>query len=312
MKKRKKHMVQGDSLDLLLDALCNMFGGIVFIALLIVLLTSENLRKSNVYEPPQSNVSENRSLQAQVELLKQKLVTLLDKNKLHKESVLAWVKHLEQAKSQKELAIDSQISFEELLKKDQQTIALFKEKLERIKNTEEILVETREHPDTTDIDAEIKNEEEHVKDLRESLASLTNRRVIHARLPKESFSQLGPLFIIVKGTRAHVVLAYDAGFNSYERRDVSVIQTGTSWDFLPLRGGGFKVAVDVETHPRFAELIRTYSNNQYLASICVDDDGHHAFQLLREALVNRGWSYNVHYLDGALKLFVGGRNGSIQ
>ena len=36
---------QGDSLDLLLDTMCNLFGGIVFVALLIAMLASDGATK---------------------------------------------------------------------------------------------------------------------------------------------------------------------------------------------------------------------------------------------------------------------------
>ena len=44
----------GDSLDLLLDTICNTFGGILFIAMLVVILTSQISRDAAPSAPAQN------------------------------------------------------------------------------------------------------------------------------------------------------------------------------------------------------------------------------------------------------------------
>jgi len=69
---RRRKMSEGDSLDLLLDTICNMFGGIVFISLLVVLLlqNSENVSASRDQEiaPKDIELLKEDLIQTQTEL----------------------------------------------------------------------------------------------------------------------------------------------------------------------------------------------------------------------------------------------------
>lgn len=53
---RRNLQESGDSLDLLLDTMCNLFGGIVFIALLVAMLAGDGARKRS--EPPRSDTED--------------------------------------------------------------------------------------------------------------------------------------------------------------------------------------------------------------------------------------------------------------
>ena len=55
----RKAASSGDSLDLLLDTICNTFGGILFIAMLVVLLTNQLSRDAATAAP---NAESSRAL----------------------------------------------------------------------------------------------------------------------------------------------------------------------------------------------------------------------------------------------------------
>lgn len=64
---RRIRQQSGDSLDLLLDTMCNLFGGIVFIALLVAMLAGDGARQR--VESPRSDTEE--VLRRQIEQLTQ-------------------------------------------------------------------------------------------------------------------------------------------------------------------------------------------------------------------------------------------------
>ena len=56
----------GDSLDLLLDTICNTFGGILFIAMLVVILTNQMSREASPTEPTVQNSRALRTMRGQL------------------------------------------------------------------------------------------------------------------------------------------------------------------------------------------------------------------------------------------------------
>lgn len=76
MRARRWKREEGDSLDLLLDTMCNLFGGIVFVALLVALLAGEDAsQKVNPGKNPSQELLEREitNLQEDFDALKRSL-----------------------------------------------------------------------------------------------------------------------------------------------------------------------------------------------------------------------------------------------
>ena len=317
MNRRKRNRVDTDSLDLLLDALCNMFGGIIFIALLIVLLTSEASRTNDGSTSTTQLSTETRILQGQAASLEKQLELALEDNVSSKGSLYQLLEILEQTKAQKADAT-------KVLEKDGQQTALENQaeleamaELGRLVSIADDLQEKLISPDEDDLAEAVDKEREAVQEVQKKLNSIDQRRVLDARLPRERDGKLAVVWIILERDRAYVTIASDSvGFDAFDRRDVNgtpITKEGHSgYRYTPIRNGGFQINSNISNHPRFHDLINTYSNNSYSIRMIVRSTAHEAFQQFRAALISSGYSYNVSLLEENFEVIIGRTDTSIQ
>ena len=314
MNRRKRNRVDTDSLDLLLDALCNMFGGIIFIALLIVLLTSEASKTNDGSSSTTQLSTETRILQGQAASLEEQLDLALEDNLSSKGSLYQILEILEQTKAQKADAI-------KVLEKDgQQTVLENQAELEaiaelgRLVSIADDLQEKLISPDEDDLAEAVNEEREAVQEIQKKLNSIDQRRVLHARLPRERQSRLIPVWIILERDRAYVTIASNGDFDDFDPRDVIATPTaGSGYLYTPKLKGGIQINDNISNHPRLHDLINTYPNNSYFIIMQVRSTAHEAFQQFKAALISRGYSYNLNLTEQDLILYSGGNpNRSIQ
>jgi len=313
MNRRNRNRVDTDSLDLLLDALCNMFGGIIFIALLIVLLTSEASRTNDGSRSTTQLSTETRILQGQAASLEEQLELALEDNLSSKGSLYQILEILEQTKAQKADAI-------KVLEKDeQQTVIENQAELEaiaelgRLENIVDDLDEKLKSPDEDDLAEAVNEEKAAVQEVQKKLNSIDQRRVLHARLPRERQSRLIPVWIILERDRAYVTMASNGDFDDFDGRDVTVTPTsGNGYRFTPKLNGGIQINSNISNHPRLRDLINTYPNNSYFIIMEVRSTAHEAFQQFKAALISRGYSYNLNLTEQELILSPGNPDRSIQ
>jgi len=312
MSRKKKGGGDGDSLDLLLDALCNMFGGIIFIALMIVLLTSESSKETVLENSTNEFSHEIQTLKKRASLLEEEIDSILQETPLAKNTIKNLFETLNKTRDQKKRAENSAEKMVGVAIEKEDVVNRAKSEVERLVALEKSLLEKLQNPDGSEVVEAIEEKIDSIVEIEQKIESLTRKRVVHSRLPRERVSDLGPLWIIVSNSRAHIVKAFDAGIDSFDRRDVTLTTSLTSRVYTPKSTGGFRVTETVLTHPRFVELLRTYNKRIYLAHISVHDDSHEAFQHLRSAFVGSGWNYNLRMQNGPLVLIVGDPDGSVQ
>jgi len=185
---RKSLQESGDSLDLLLDTMCNLFGGIVFIALLVAMLAGDGARQRA--EPPRSDTEE--VLRRQIEQLAEEkdaifrklaekrddLAQLLEKVSPEKMGELASLKarqenlqnELEKSTEEASLSPDAR-SIQEKLSKE----------MERQKKAA-LALENEQKA----FEKEIQRLKERGKDLAAKSRQLAEERVQSVRLPRET------------------------------------------------------------------------------------------------------------------------------
>jgi hypothetical protein len=73
MRRRNSRANNGDSLDLLLDTICNTFGGIVFISLLVVILANVTGKGASIEPPDQASHTRLVALRRELEAARDKL-----------------------------------------------------------------------------------------------------------------------------------------------------------------------------------------------------------------------------------------------
>jgi len=316
MSRRRRKDGNSDSLDLLLDALCNMFGGIIFIALLIVIQVSESAEESNIQKDGKIEAVSDavQTVRVQIELLEEQLRKLLQDNPEQRQRIEEQLELLEETRIQKNKAADaSERNANRGLEEDQAEEDARGE-LARLEELIESLQEQLEENDTTKIADAITEEEHSIKEIESQIETLTRRRVLDARLPRERESGVAyAVWIILEGNRAYVTIGSNRGLRSFDARDVSAVPTSDGcWKYTPIQNGGFVVTKNISRHPRFVEFINSFRNTNYVVSMTIRSNSHEAFQFFRAALINKGFSYNVTTYDDSFLLCIGETDTSEQ
>ena len=313
MNRRRKNRSDVDSLDLLLDALCNMFGGIIFIALLIVLLSSDASKPSSNINPTAHVAMETKILIIESKSLEEDLDLALDNNLSSRSAIHKALKILEQAKEQNGrtlIALDKDAQIKENEKK---SVFQAQTELKRLVTLAEELETSLHSPNQDDIVDAISDERRAIQKIKQQINSIDQRRVLHARLPRERQTNLTIVWMIIENNRAYVVLPSNGGWEDYEKRDVTSTKAGaTSYRFTTISNGGFTISDSVSTHPRFVELTTKFPTSRYLLKMVVRNDSHKQFQQFKAALIHHGYSYNLILDESDLVLSLGNPDTSAQ
>lgn len=313
MTSRRKNRSDVDSLDLLLDALCNMFGGIIFIALLIVLLSSEASKPKEKNLPTAQESLETRVLKIEAKSLEEDLELALQNNELKRSDIYVALEILDQAKEQNAKSLLTLDKEGQIKEKTEKAEFQAQTELERLIILSEELKETLQSPNQDDIVEAISQEREAIKIIEQKINSIDQRRVLHARLPRERQTRLNIIWMIIENNKTYTVMPSNGGWDSYEKRDVSATKIGSSsYKFSTNTSGGFVIKSEVSKHPRFIEFIQKYPNNQYLIKMIVRKDSHEQFQKFKVAFINKGYSYNLVLDESPLILSTGNPDTSSQ
>ena len=278
------------SLDLLLDTICNMFGSIILITLLIVITTTENPieQTEDNREPNREDIARRiHTANLQVQNLKAEIKIEQTKRPVYSteskriESIQEQVKEAEKT-LQDSLSIQSSAielispRSSELLKNFQERTRFLQGKITELEN--QIANEKRRQPE---LQAELTK-------LESSRKELVAQKTENLRLPKTKETTKKASFVFCIHGEIYPLLVYDASgdlelFPGIEIRKVS----SSSTSYIPRLGHGL---------PNSLEAVRSaFKNtpeNRYLACY-VFPDSVDAFRRLRKALegmpIEVGW-----------------------
>jgi len=298
MSRRRRRGDATDSLDMLLDALCNMFGGIIFIALLVAVMSGEQAdQRAEAAAPPVPRSLESLTLQNLYDTIAAQV------NDLQRENPAAWTQ-LEQRLSENDETLSTIDRLNDLVAKIEDRtppveIAIQQaiRALERLEQLEQTLEDAKDNPDLAAITEAIEQEEQAIVNLKQQLQAAARRRTVNARLSLERKTRLRRLFVILARDRAWVVMADG---RDPETQDVSVQLNfdGRGCDqYTPRSSRGFPITATVGNHPRFLELVQTYPRHEFYVFMIVSPDAHGGFALLKAALLRQQYRHNVHLAD---------------
>jgi hypothetical protein len=281
---------QVSSLELLLDTICNMFGSIILITLLIVITTNESpIEKVNDNQEPNREDLARRihTANLQIENL-EKQISMEQANRSSLPSENKRIESLREQIKSAESTLKESLSIQtsaiemvsprssETLKSFQDRIRNLQSRISELEN--QIDTEQRRHPE---LQAELKRLETNRKEL-------AAQKTENLRLPKSRETTKKPSFVICIHGEIYPLRLYDpAGevelFPGIEARKVSPSSTS----YIPKPGKGL---------PNSLESVRAafkYTpNNRYLACY-VFPDSVDAFRRLRKALedlpIEIGW-----------------------
>lgn len=289
MKRRKHKQDANDSFELFLDTITNTFGGVLLIALLIVLMIRES--KESAPEISRSGPTESSEL-VQTQLLE------LNSNKERILQELATLKSFQkgfQTAELKTLASDlSQIIFKN---HDLETnLNLLKQKFAKLSNqTKQAEADLRNYELAL---SQKKQRQQQLKEELEKEEALRTRTMI---LPKERTTRKEEVAMFVESNELYVLITKSSVYSK-----INAAHFGSASIFnadVNVSGSYYKVKAGngiALTSNSVQRELEKYSTTKYFFTFVVRSDSFDSFGFLRKHCVKNGHEYRIIPSDGMI------------
>ncbi len=277
-----------DSLELLLDTICNTFGGILFIAILVVILLQMSGEQLAEERPDREVVSmpELEDLRQQLAVVHGELHRLRALALGQEQTIAAFAPDDVQALlAEREATTQSR---DNLREERDQLIAQMAERAENIERIE---------GDIRDVHANFDNTERRVQELRDQLAEEREARRQELRTPVVRSSGLKQeLGVVLQYGRLYVWHRYDRSGNRLGLNTEEFIVVSDDADGItttPRPTAGIVVDGTDESRRAISDRLRTFNPRSFYVSVVARPDSFAEFQHLRAALTESGFEYRL-------------------
>jgi len=285
---RRRSTFSSDSLELLLDTICNVFGGIILMAVLVVLLTQTTAGRLPDPEPADiERAFQVQRLRFERQKLERRLADLEEHRRQIGETFQATT-----SESGERLA-DAHNQFQEAVHEAsdrlQQMNATEKDTHREHSRAEEQLDEARRR---------LNEKEEELAQLQDDLRHAESAISRKVRLPHRRGTAAGrALYYVVKGKRAYALegVRWYGGTHRAGDCEVTPVAHHQAAKVKPIDGEGYPAPLDGSNAGAFrASLMRHPAGSHYLVFFVYDDSTSYAsFQALKDVAVNARYAYTV-------------------
>lgn len=270
-----------DSLELLLDTICNVFGGIILMAILVVLQTHSFSQRINSSAVNSSNAAvelkqrthqtDLAAIQADIQgLLRRKVIlakSLDDNQSRNTDGLLArheeFVKEIQRVKEREKKALGTLASLERSLKEES----------------------TQIKKDHQSLKTETQSLKQSIQLFKKQYAK-TGKRF---RLPYQHVTRKArSLFLIVNGNR---IFPFSDTIHEHITRTKDLYQT----IYKPIPGKGFQAQQAGRPSDAYKALLKGHSSERVILQFAasVHNDSFKTFQAAKQYAVEQGFSYRV-------------------
>lgn len=288
--KRRSAGESTDSLELLLDTICNTFGAVIFISMLVAILVNRTSTKASHDESPSDPATEAALVQTEIQQAQERLRVL--SGQLRQQQLVT-----RRFASEESLALAGQIR-----QRTQDRVGLMNQKSDAVQTITEVKARSASlQRQFEQQSAQLKtaaNENQSLGEQLQSQLELSGRTARIPRLRKTNKTAVvyalddGRLYRIT--TAAQVVDENDCERVSSQGREL----------ITPRKGGGLEVdgRPSSELDGRFDRL----QADQYFVQIFVSRDSFAAFLPVKDVLVTRRVEYEVIITDSdQVELYLG-------
>lgn len=280
---RRASEANQDSLDLLLDTICNMFGGIVFIALLVMMMIQPAKEEQAESEEPVSE-ADLQELADDVELSQTQLARL---DAAHRQRLQILKDHIPDNLQSRIGELEDLASSREALGREAQQL--------RKKNTERLIEINRQKKEAADLDSQVAQARDELARLKAEYTAEAKDREIRLPFTKKSGQKLG---LQVNLRYGRLYFRHDLSRlvrnERYPNTEHYIILSETSDDFEvipdPTAGLGLK---DDRLSTDFAKAIRSFNPSKWHLDVTVWPDSYGEFKYFREAAAEHGYRYTL-------------------
>lgn len=300
MKKRFSQS-DGDSLELLLDTLCNVFGGVVLIACLLAIIPRASFPPPLLPVEIATNEMRERRIataKSEIKQLDAKINELSQGADSSKSELLARRESLRRTlagiKSQRQEIDDKEITEAEA----RATVA--KEKPGDLQQTlDQIQIQVvRNENLVKSEDQKIKFLEDRLKQMNEESSVLSKGKVQAVRFPRERVRNASPFPIIVKYGQLYPLVIGE----SLEINDALIREKTSEEDTMrvaPVRGEGMTLPGSRAT---LSLTLKAAASEKTYISIYLYPDSFGAFQDLKNAIIDAKLSYGLEFMEDGIPL----------
>lgn len=279
---------EGDSLDLLLDTMCNLFGGIVFVALLVAIIAGDDASKKI-----------NPSRNASQDLLEREIANLKEEEQSLKKGL-----EEEEQRASSSKALDGEQAAVKILKNEletlRQALQMASEEKSEGQDLGQFLQEAKErksnlNKEATQIENQKKSLKEEKERLAKRLADLTKRgeeateeKTQAFRFPRERASAKNPYWILLSGGEFFPVQIADSR-SAYWETYVTVRSSPNRDEIQPIAGRGLKSEKEIRG------VLSSISTASYYPVFFVAPDSFSQFRKAREIALGMGFEFGADF-----------------
>ncbi len=289
--RRRRLRDGGTNLDLMLDAICNVFGGIILVTILVVLQTQTTA--GNFAEPSTEELAmslEGRRLRSQMARLQEEIEDL----KRQERAVDNALRSVGSANALK--IIGAKTEFKQAISDATGRIKTLQTRFEKATNADKPVA-----VDLARTQERLKLKKEEGERLTQQLASLASKPRKSVRLPhRRGLAQGTGRYYVIRKDR---VYGCDSGSlrrwkgTPYRLEDCTVtpMPSGKAARIRPVDGTGVIVSEQARGLDDFFGTLRTYDpRSHYIVFfVYLDNESYSSFQILKAAVLKKGYSYAV-------------------
>ncbi len=269
-----------DSMDMMLDTITNMFGGIMFIAILLCLLTGG--QAGQVTQQTSKSAAHMVSLQTEFDEASAETARKLD--------LAVYLENLVTEPDTKWTTILTRIAAD--LEAAKTRFAEAKDALAKMQDKQNTVDQKMQvvEKGTGDLKREVEQLEKEIQ--REQSV-----RKLNARLPLSKATQLRPVHLVLSSDRLFILDGESGGFRPVidaVRRDIDYVEVGNGCTQVKLRrGAGMNVDERLGDSARWTSLRELAPRDSNFLYMIVLPDSYDAFLTLRQIAVASGYDYDV-------------------
>ena len=293
-----------DSLDLLLDTICNLFGGVLFIAMLVIILLNMTSEQVAVEAPDAASMEKLSS--AQIELADSQ----------------AELESLRRAASEQE---DLAKKFADPRVRDLITQSTKKHSsIASVTATHEtnLLEAGKKQDDVNRIATALQAMETALEKIKKQLAAVDQQlkqeqqlRTRTVKLPRQKVTSKQQIAYLLKAGRLFAYIRKDASGAIIRETADTQESTSAGMTYLePVPGGGTPVNPAGDTSGTVSARLAGWDPNQHFIAICVWPDSFEHFPVVRQILVEGGFEYQLQPFpaDGRVSLGASANSNLVQ
>jgi hypothetical protein len=294
---RRRNDQDISSLDMLLDTMCNTFGGIVFIMLLISVLSASLGRQDAEQARNDTETIEEVDRSVELDRLNREM-TALQAAASHLDQVLAAAVAVSNPAALFAATIKSNATLQVQVDALEQTISRIQvafAEIEKSASTEAI--------NETDLKSQIAQLSQDVKD-----AKAKDRQPV--RLPRlHRIVGKSPAFVIIRDGKFYAISALSMTQESavdepFDKEDCSLESGRGKHVFEPRRNAGQLVGSNCERQGKMAQALGCLDPAERFISFSVHTNSFGAFNYVKNVFAQRGFEYNWNVVQGAVEIVV--------